>query len=71
MRYWARVKDGKIYSVESYSHAYDVNDSLEISQEAYYNFIANLDPQPVQPTRNLALEVDRILQRLARANIPE
>jgi hypothetical protein len=61
--------DGNV-TVESYSHENNVEGAEEISKAAFDDFITNLPSVSVSDPRNLAREIDSILQRLANANIP-
>jgi len=65
MRYWKRINENKeITTVESYSHALEVEGAVEITEIEYDNFIASLPKPIIQPTRDLAAEIDELKAKM-------
>jgi len=70
MRYWKRVdKKGNTTTVESYSHDLDVEGAIEISKDEYDAYIASLPPPVVEPTRDLAAEIDDLKARVKELEV--
>ena len=67
MRYWKRVNtEGKITTVESYSHDFDVDDAIEIDKAEFDAFITSLPVIEPEPTRDLAAEIDNLKARIEK-----
>ncbi len=65
MRYWKRVDEfGNTKSVEYYSFDSDILGATEITKNEYDSFIASIKPQSIEPTRDLASEIDAITARI-------
>ncbi len=61
MRYW-KLDDES--AVESHSNSHDVPFAHEISKEECDAYIRGLPPEPVEPIRDLAAEIDDIVKRI-------
>lgn len=59
MRYWKKLNpDGSTNTIESYSHALDIEGATEITEEEFNTFMASL-PMP-EPARDLSTEIDKM-----------
>ena len=65
MRYWKRLNpDETIRTVESYSHDFDVDGAIEITEDEFNDFIAGLPAPIYKPPRDIIKEFDTLKAEL-------
>ena len=65
MRYWKRIDtEGNTTTVESYSHALDIDGAIEITKEEFDEYIASLPIARPEPIRDPLVEIDELKIRM-------
>jgi len=66
MRHYKRIdSQGKITTVEGYSHNLKIKGAVEISKAEFDNYLASLPVSIKQPKRDYAIEIDNLKTRVA------
>ena len=61
MKFWKRIDgNGKITTVESYSHDLNIEGAIEIEEDEFNNYRNSLPKLTPTPTRDLAKELDAL-----------